>query len=81
MPIGMNIFTVIVFIFYIIVFALGFVNAVAPKWYWKTFESWKAVKEPTKTYFTVKRISGIIIMIIIAIAASAPALIYYFSVR
>lgn len=79
MPMGINIFSIIVYIFYIIVFVLGLVNAVAPKWCWRTFESWKAVKEPSKAYFIVKRISGIVIMIFIAAAALTPALIYYLS--
>lgn len=78
MPKGMSIFSAIVYIFYIIIFASGLVNAIAPKWFWKTFESWKATKEPTKTYFITKRISGIIIMIVIAVIALAPIFIAYF---
>ena len=79
MPKGMNIFFSVVYIFYIIIFAIGLVEAIAPKWFWKTFESWKATKEPTKAYFITKRISGIIIMIVIAVIALAPTLIAYFS--
>ena len=79
MPKGMNIFSTVVYIFYIIIFAIGLVEAIAPKWFWKTFESWKATKEPTKAYFITKRISGIIIMIVIAVIALAPTLIAYFS--
>ena len=79
MPKGMNIFLTVVYIFYIIIFAIGLVEAIAPKWVWKTFESWKATKEPTKAYFITKRISGIIIMIVIAVIALAPTLIAYFS--
>ena len=78
MPKGMSICSIIVYIFYIIIFSSGLVNAIAPKWFWKTFESWKATKEPTKTYFITKRISGIIIMIVIAVIALAPTLIAYF---
>ena len=79
MPEGTKIFTTIVFIFYIIIFSIGLVNAVAPRWYWEKFESWKATKEPSRTYFLVKRITGVIIMIIIATIALAPSFIYYFS--
>ena len=79
MPKGMNIFLTVVYIFYIIIFAIGLVEAIAPKWFWKTFESWKATKEPTKAYFITKRISGIIIMLVIAVIALAPTLIAYFS--
>ena len=78
MPKGMSILSTVVYIFYIIIFAIGLVNAIAPKWFWKTFESWKATKEPPKTYFITKRISGIIIMIVIAVIALAPTLIAYF---
>lgn len=78
MPKGMSVFSTIIYIFYIIIFSSGLVNAIAPKWFWKTFESWKATKEPTKTYFITKRISGIIIMIVIAVIALAPTLIAYF---
>ena len=78
MPAGFNIFSTILFVFYIIVFLLGLVNAIAPKWCWKTFESWKATKEPSKTYFLVQRISGIIIMIVIVAIALFPTLVAYF---
>ena len=57
MPKGMSVFSTVVCIFYMIIFAIGLVNAIVPKWFWKTFESWKATKEPTKAYFITKRIS------------------------
>ena len=79
MPKGISIFSKVFYIFYIIIFVIGLINAIAPKWYWKTFESWKATKEPTKAYFITKRISGIIIMLVIAVIALAPTLIAYFS--
>ena len=79
MPKGMSIFSIVVCIFYIVIFTIGLVNAIAPKWFWKIFESWKATKEPTKAYFITKRISGIIIMIVIAVIALTPTLIAYFS--
>ena len=78
MPEGIKIFSTIVYIFYIIIFASGLVSAIAPKWHWKTFESWKATKEPTKAYFLRKRIFGIIIIIVIAVIVLAPTLIAYF---
>ena len=79
MPEGTKIFTTIVFIFYIIIFSIGLVNVVAPRWYWEKFESWKATKEPSRTYFLVKRMTGVVVMIIIATIALVPALIYYFT--
>ena len=75
---GMSIFSNIVYIFYIIIFASGLVNAIAPKWFRKTFESWKATKEPPPPYFITKRISGIIIMIAIVVIVLAPTIIAYF---
>ena len=78
MPKGISIFSKVFYIFYIIIFVIGLINAIAPKWYWKTFESWKATKEPTKGYFITKRISGIIIMIISAVIALSPTLMVYF---
>ena len=79
MPKGMSFFSIVVYIFYIIIFVIGLVNTIAPKWFWKTFESWKSTKEPQKAYFITKRISGIIIMIVVAVIALAPTLIAYFS--
>ena len=79
MPKEISVFSTVVCIFYIIIFTIGLVNAIVPKWFWKTFESWKATKEPTKAYFITKRISGIIIMLVIAVIALAPTLIAYFS--
>lgn len=77
MPTGFNIFSAIVSIFYIIIFCAGLVNAVAPKWLWRKFDSWKAIKEPSNDYFLIRRISGIIVMIIIAAIALFPTLVSY----
>ena len=41
---------IIVYIFLAVLFAVGLINVVAPRWCWKTFESWKAVSEPSKAY-------------------------------
>ena len=85
MPKGMNIFSTVVYIFYIIIFAIGLVKAIAPKFIPRSIITIphtapdKATKEPTKAYFITKRISGIIIMIVIAVIALAPTLIAYFS--
>ncbi len=71
-----HIFRITVVIFYVIVFAIGLVYAIAPRWMWKTFESWRAVREPSDAYFTARRIIGVIIMIVIVIAALTPTFIY-----
>ena len=78
MPMFLRPFSVIVIICFIILFVGCAVNAFAPKWCWKTFESWKAKEEPTAAYFLVKRISGIIGMIVIAVIALMPTVIAYF---
>lgn len=78
MPTEFNIFSAIVSIFYIIIFLTGLINTIAPKWLWKKFDSWKATKEPSNAYFLIRRISGIIVMIIIATIALFPSLISYF---
>lgn len=53
------------YIIYGIVFVVGLLNVICPKFIWHTFESWKATKEPTKAFFMVRRITGVIAMAII----------------
>lgn len=74
MPIAV---TIIIFAFYIFIFAVCLLQALFPKWLWKTFESWKATKEPSKEYFFMARVSGIIGMVIITAIALGPTLIAY----
>jgi uncharacterized membrane protein len=74
----LNAVTVIVFVFCAVVFAAGLAEALFPKWCWKTFESWKAVKEPSKTYFLRRRIEGIIGMVIASAMMLGPTLIAHF---
>lgn len=73
-----RVFTIVVFSFYALVFAACFLTALFPKWCWKTFDSWKAVKEPSKAYFLRKRIEGVIGMVVITAIAAAPLLAAYF---
>lgn len=47
------------------IFLYGLLNAIIPKIMWRTFESWKATKEPTTAYFISRRISGIIAILIV----------------
>ena len=75
MPIAI---TIIIFVFYAFIFIACLLEALFPKWCWKTFESWKATKEPSKAYFLRMRIAGIIGMVIITAIALAPTLIAYF---
>ncbi len=69
--------TIIIFAFYVVIFAACLLETLFPKWCWKTFESWKATKEPSKAYFFWKRVTRIIGMVIIAAIALAPALAAY----
>lgn len=78
MPIFVNVLTIIIFVFYAIIFVGCLLEALFPKWCWKAFESWKAKKEPSEAYFLRNRVAGIIGMIIITAIALAPILIAYF---
>ena len=73
-----NVVTVIVFVFCAVVFAAGLAQALFPKWCWKTFESWKAAKEPSNAYFLRMRIEGIIGIVIALAITLGPTLIAYF---
>jgi len=61
MPMYLSIFPMIIIS---IIFINGLINAINPRFMWEKFESWKAVKEPTKSYFNVRRIGGIFAMIV-----------------
>lgn len=66
----------IVYIFLAVLFAVGLTNAVAPRWVWKNFESWKAVREPPKAYFITQRIIGIVQMLAVVLIIAIPTIIY-----
>ncbi len=68
---------ILVFLFYALIFAACLLEALFPKWCWKTFEGWKAAEEPSEAYFLRRRVAGIIGMVIIAAIASAPTVIAY----
>ncbi len=67
-----TIITLLVLVMYTLIFFIGLFNVINPKWMWGTFESWKAAKEPTKEYFMMRRISGILIMLVITGMALFP---------
>ncbi len=48
-----------------IIFFIGLLNAINPKIIWEIFESWKATKEPSKSFFAVRRIAGIFAMLVV----------------
>lgn len=64
--------TIAIIALYAFIFVSGLVNALYPKLMWGIFESWKAVKEPPKEFFIVRRISGIVVMILITAIALFP---------
>lgn len=64
-------------VFYIVVFSLCLLQAVAPRWCWKTFESWKAKTEPTNTYFLIRRIGGIVGALIVCALVLLPVIAAY----
>lgn len=72
MPSEFRIFNVLISLFVVAVFVLCLVQAVAPRWCWKTFESWKAKSEPTNTYFLIRRIAGIVGALIVCALVSLP---------
>jgi hypothetical protein len=67
-----RIFMILPMLLYLFIFIVGLLNAINPRWMWETFESWKATKEPTKVFFRVRRISGVVTMIIISCVALFP---------
>ncbi|WP_295736094.1 DUF6199 family natural product biosynthesis protein [uncultured Oscillibacter sp.] len=73
-----NIVEVLVFVFCAVVFAAGLAEALFPKWCWKTFESWKAVKVPSKAYFLRRRIEGVLGVALASAIMLGPALMAYF---
>ena len=66
----------IVYIFLAVLFAVGLTNAVAPRWVWKNFESWKAVREPPKADFIPQSILGIVQMLAVVLIIAIPTIIY-----
>ena len=62
MPKWITIFPMLVLGF---IFLSGLLNAVNPRFIWKTFESWKATKEPTNAFFLARRIAGVFAMLIV----------------
>ncbi len=57
--------TIIPMIILGLIFLQGLLNAISPKFLWRIFESWKASKEPTSSYFLSRRIFGIVSMLIV----------------
>lgn len=43
---------------------------------WKVFESWKATSEPSEAYFRLRRIGGLISLILITLIMLGPTIMY-----
>ncbi len=55
-----------------LIFTIALLNVICPKLMWKTFESWKATKEPNNAYFISRRIIGIIIITVLLAISLLP---------
>lgn len=60
-----KVLTVITMILFGLIFITGLLNAIYPKKMWEIFDGWKATREPTKTFFVLRRIAGIVAMLIV----------------
>ncbi|EGD46598.1 hypothetical protein Cpap_0979 [Ruminiclostridium papyrosolvens DSM 2782] len=55
-----------------LIFTIALLNVICPKLMWKTFESWKATKEPSNAYFISRRIIGVIIIAVLLAMSLLP---------
>ena len=55
----------IVMIIFGVLFLLGLIETIAPRYTWRLFESWKAKSEPSKAYFFMRRLGGIVLILIL----------------
>lgn len=53
-------------------FTIALLNVICPKLMWKTFESWKATKEPSNAYFISRRIIGVIMITVLLAISLLP---------
>ncbi|XMB66336.1 hypothetical protein RI065_08520 [Mycoplasmatota bacterium zrk1] len=66
-----SIFIALFFGFIIVVCLLNIIN---PRLLWNTFQSWKAKKEPSDTYFIVIRITNLIALLLVIFFLLGPAI-------
>jgi hypothetical protein len=71
MPSGAAIFPLLIYAF---IFIIGLLNIICPKIMWRIFQSWKASKEPSKTFFLLNRIGGIIAVAVVIALVLFPYL-------
>lgn len=70
----LTVFNILIYLLYAILFAASLLNAIAPRWTWSKFESWKSTKEPSNAYFFVRRLGGILGLFIVTVAVALPLL-------
>ncbi len=75
MPKGIMIIPTIVFI---LIFIVGLLNAFNPRMIWKTFEGWKAVREPTAAFFMTRRLVGVATMLLVLCLFLLPYIVSRF---
>jgi hypothetical protein len=68
--------TIFAGIIYILVFVAALMNTINPRFMWKVFESWKATSEPSEAYFRLRRIGGLISLILITLIMLGPTIMY-----
>ena len=61
---GLKVISLITYIILGLFFVIGLINLINPKFMWKLLESWKATKEPSKLYFIMRRIGGLVFVTI-----------------
>lgn len=55
-----------------LIFTIALLSVICPKLMWKTFESWKATKEPSNAYFISRRIIGVIMITVLLAISLLP---------
>jgi hypothetical protein len=58
-PLIPDIISYIIFSFF---FIIGIINLTFPRFLWNLNEGWKATKEPPKSYFILRRLTGLFLM-------------------
>ncbi len=43
--------------------AMALANVIAPRWIWRVTESWRATREPSSTYFVIRRVVGVLMLV------------------
>ncbi len=57
---------------YILIALISIANIVCPKWLWEKFESHNAKKEPTKEFFVLRRIMGVVGLVVVSFFVGFP---------